>query len=188
MCKVLFEGVIPFFNPFLFDDCVKIEVIRGDITRLNAEAIVDPANSYMTMGGGLSGIIRRLGGEEIKREAQQHVPVPVGKAIVTKAGKLPSKFVIHAPTMERPAEKITPENTRLAMKAVLECAEKKRIKEIAVPGLGTGVGGVSYQDAPRAMVEAIRNHKSRVIEKIILVGFDESLYEAFKEAVEYWNK
>lgn len=161
---------------------MKIEVLKGDITKLKVEAIANPANSRMTMGGGLSGIIRKVGGEEIRKEAQKFAPVSVGNAIVTGAGRLPCKFVIHAPTMERPAEKITSENTRLAMKAILECAEQQNIREIAVPGLGTGVGGVPYEEAAKVMVKTIKNSQTKMIQKIILVAYDECLYETFKRA------
>lgn len=103
---------------------MEIKVVKGDITKLEVEAIVNPANSNITMGGGLAGIIRRVGGEKIKKEAQKYIPVKVGDAVVTGAGRLPTKFVIHAPTMERPAMRVGKGNVQLAMRAILECAEK----------------------------------------------------------------
>ena len=161
---------------------MKIEIIKGDITKLKVEAIVSPANSYITMGGGLAGIIRRAGGEGIKEEAKKYVPVNVGEAIVTKAGKLPAKFVIHAPTMEKPAQRISGENIRLTMRAILECAEKNNIREVAIPGLGTGVGGVPCKEAATIMLKALRDFKARTIRRVIIVAFDHNLYLAFKEA------
>lgn len=162
---------------------MKIEVVRGDITKMEVEAIVNPANSHITMGGGLAGVIRRKGGEEIREEAQKFTPVEVGRAVLTKAGKLPCRFVIHAPTMERPAQKTTKEKVRLATKGILECAEKNGINEVAVPGLGTGVGGVPPKDAAKVMVEKIKNFPAKNVKKIILVGYSEELYHAFKEAI-----
>lgn len=158
-----------------------IEVLRGDITKMGVEAIVNPANSYITMGGGLAGAIRRAGGEEIRKEAQKFTPVEVGRAVLTKAGKLPCKFVIHAPTMKRPAQKTTKENVRLATKGILECAERNGIEEIAIPGLGTGVGRVPYKDAAKVMTEEIKSFPAKSVKKIILVAFDEELYQAFRE-------
>lgn len=73
---------------------VKISVITGDITRLEVDAIVNPANSMLIMGGGVAGAIKRVGGKEIEDEALKYAPVPVGKAIATKAGKLKAKYVI----------------------------------------------------------------------------------------------
>jgi O-acetyl-ADP-ribose deacetylase (regulator of RNase III) len=159
---------------------MKIEVVKADITRLDVEAIVNPANSRITMGGGLAGIIRSRGGEEIREEAQRHVPVPVGKAVVTGAGRLPCKYVIHAPTMERPAMKITAKNTELAMKAVLECAEENGISEVAVPGLGTGVGGVPLDDAARVMIGTAKGFRPGAVRKVIFVSYDDEFYEALR--------
>ena len=107
---------------------------------MKIEAIVNPANSYILMGGGLAGVIRRKGGPEIVEEAKKFVPVEVGKAVITGPGRLPCKFIIHAPTMREPAERIGAENVKKAMDAVLKCAEENGIEEVAVPGLGTGVG------------------------------------------------
>lgn len=161
---------------------MEISVVRGDITKLEMESIVNPANSMVTMGGGLAGIIRKVGGDEIRQEAQKFVPVPVGKAVVTRAGKLPAKFVIHAPTMEKPAEKVGKENARLAMRAILECAVENNISEVAVPGLGTGVGGVSYKDAAEVMVSEIKKYKGEYPKNVILVAYNDKLYKAFQNA------
>ncbi len=158
-----------------------IEVFKGDITGLDIEAIVNPANSRLIMGGGLAGVIKNKGGKEIEDEARKKAPVEVGKATVTSAGDLPAKYVIHAPTMENPAEDISPENVRLATCAVLNCAEENKIREVAVPGLGTGVGGVSSEEAAKVMVEEIQNFDPESLEKVVLVGYDEELYEAFEK-------
>ncbi|MBW3022866.1 macro domain-containing protein [Candidatus Woesearchaeota archaeon] len=158
---------------------MEIKIMHGDITELDVEAIVNPANSYLIMGGGLAGIIKRKGGVQIEEEARKFAPCPVGKAVVTKAGRLKCNKIIHAPTMQRPAEKITEENVRLATKAILECAEKYAIKEVAIPGLGTGVGGVDEKEAAKAMIETIKNCITEVIRRIILVGYTEELYKAF---------
>ncbi|RLE47642.1 MAG: macro domain-containing protein, partial [Candidatus Methanomethylicota archaeon] len=85
--------------------------------------------------GGVAGAIKRVGGVEIELEARKHAPIPVGEAIFTGAGKLKAKYVIHAPTMERPAMKIGIENVRLAMRAALKCAESLGLRSIAFPGL-----------------------------------------------------
>ncbi len=163
---------------------MKVEVYKGDITQLDFQAIVNPANSSLVMGGGLAGIIKKKGGEEIEEEAKEQAPLDVGSAIVTTSGKLPCEFVIHAPTMVRPAQKVSPENARLAMKGILKCAEENGIKEIAVPGLGTGVGGVSAKDAASVMVDELKNFESDVVEKVLLVGYSDELYTAFKEELE----
>jgi len=82
---------------------VRIVVLTGDITKQEVDAIVNPANSMLVMGGGVAGAIKRVGGKEIEDESVKHAPVPVGEAVATGAGRLKAKYVIHAPTMERPA-------------------------------------------------------------------------------------
>lgn len=162
---------------------MEIKVVEDDITKLDAEAIVNPANSKLTMGGGLAGIIRKKGGEAIQKEAKVKAPVKVGEATVTTAGNLPSRYVIHAPTMENPAQKVSAKNARLAMKGILKTAEQNNIKEVAVPGLGTGVGGVPYEEAAKVMVDEAKKFEGKNLKKIIFVGYEESLYEAFRSAL-----
>lgn len=163
---------------------MKVEVVQEDITQLEVEAIVNPANSGLVMGGGLAGIIKDKGGAEIEEEAQKHAPVDVGKAVITTGGDLPAKYVIHAPTMESPTKNVPAKNAGKAMRGILECAEENGVNEVAVPGLGTGVGGVSAEDAAEAMVQEIKDFESVKIEKILLLGYGDELYEAFKEAKE----
>ena len=93
---------------------MKITVLQGDLTKLKVDAIVNPANSFGEMGGGVAGVIRRIGGEEIEREAVRQAPIPIGKAVVTTAGSLPCKKVIHAPTMVNPSERTDTASVRKA--------------------------------------------------------------------------
>lgn len=164
----------------------KVEVISGDITELEVDAIVNPANSQLLMGGGVAGAILRAGGEQIQGEALQKAPVPIGKAVATTAGKLKAKYVIHAPTMTRPAMPIGKENAGHATKAALECAEQLNIKSIAFPGLGTGVGGLKAAEAAQVMVQEIKRYIEACtsINRIVLVGFDADLTQAFKREIE----
>jgi len=155
-----------------------IIVKKGDITEEECDAIVNPANSSGHMGGGVALAIKLKGGKEIEEEAVKKAPIPLGKAIATKAGKLKCKFVIHSPTMQKPAEKIPLENVRLATRAALELAKKLKIKSIAFPGMGTGVGGIKAEDAARIMIEEFKNFEDL---EIRVIAFDEKLYQAFKK-------
>jgi len=168
---------------------VKILVKKGDITKLDVDAIVNAANSMLIMGGGVAGAILRTGGREIQEEALKLAPVPVGKAVATKAGKLKAKYVIHAPTMERPAMRIPKENVEAATKGALECAEQLKIGSVAFPGMGTGVGGLRLAEAAEVMVQEIRSciDKGITLNQIILVGFTEDLTLAFQNAVRTSN-
>jgi O-acetyl-ADP-ribose deacetylase (regulator of RNase III) len=164
---------------------VRIIVEKGDITKLQVDAIVNAANSRLIMGGGVAGAILRAGGREIQEEALRHAPIPVGKAVATKAGKLKAKYVIHTPTMERPAMRIRGENVQLATKGALECAEQLKIGSIAFPGMGTGVGGLDPEEAARVMVQELKKciDKGTTLKQIILVGFTQDLTQAFQNAV-----
>ena len=164
---------------------VTIKVIQGDITVLDVEAIVNPANSWLIMGGGVAAAIKKAGGRVIEDEARRHAPLAVGEAIATTAGRLKAKYVIHAPTMQKLAMKINVKNVRLAMRAALNCAKELGIKSIAFPGLGTGVGGVPLHKAAEVMVDELKCHleAGTSLNEVILVGFREDLAREFLKAV-----
>lgn len=165
---------------------VEIDVVRGDITGIDVEAIVNPANSQMIMGGGVAGAIKRAGGRGIEEEAKKYAPVPVGRAVATGGGRLKAKYVIHAPTMEQPAMRTTPSKVRAAVKASLNLCRKLGIREVAFPGMGTGVGGLDVRVAAELMINEIVEHvkEGTTLTKILLVAYNEKLYKAFKEELE----
>ena len=159
---------------------MSIEIRKGDITTLHCDAIVNPANSFGYMGGGVAGAIKRVGGANIEREAVKKAPIPVGSAIATTGGSLNCQYVIHAPTMEKPAMQINAENVQRATNAALSLGVKLQIKSIAIPGMGTGVGGVSYNDASKVIMSIVKKFESQ-FEKIILIDRNEGMIEAFKQ-------
>lgn len=150
----------------------------GDITKISCDAIVNPANSFGYMGGGVAGAIKRIGGTVIENEAVIKAPIDVGSAVVTTAGTLPCKYIIHAPTMERPAMRIGIENVKKATYAALKLGENLKIKSIVIPGMGTGVGGVSYVDAAKTMVAVAKEFEKR-FDSIILIDRNEEMIKAF---------
>jgi len=156
-------------------------VTKGDITLEDVDAIVNPANSYGLMGGGVALAIKKAGGDAIEDGAVDASPIPVGTAVLTTAGLLKARYVIHAPTMTEPAEETDLENVRMAVRAALRCAVENNILSLAFPGMGTGVGGIGKDDAARAMLEEIRyfTQKNSSIKEIRLVGFDDGLHTAF---------
>ncbi|QLJ52364.1 MAG: O-acetyl-ADP-ribose deacetylase (regulator of RNase III) [Candidatus Fermentimicrarchaeum limneticum] len=164
---------------------VVIRVVKGDITKIEADAIVNPANSFGFMGGGVALAIKRAGGDEIEKEAVGKAPIAIGKAVATTAGKLNAKFVIHAPTMTSPAGETDVEKVKEATIAALRCAEENRAKSVAFPGMGTGVGGLSYEAAAEAMAESIKefSRKSKTVKEIILIGYGRELADCFVNAL-----
>jgi len=160
---------------------IKIKMFVGDITSPEVDAIVNPANSYGYMGGGVAGAIKRIGGEEIELEAVSQTPILIGFAIVTTAGKLRCRHIIHAPTMEQPASLTNVANIKEAVRAALECAEENRLERIAFPGMGTGIGSVPKDKAAEAMLEVIINFEANHLKELFLVDRN-------KEMVDAWSK
>ncbi len=160
----------------------KVIAVEGDITEFDGDAIVNAANSLMIMGGGVAGAIKRKGGVEIEKEAMEKAPVPVGEAIATGGGKLKVKYVIHAPTMERPAMRIPPKNAYLSTKAALKKAKELGVKRIAFPLMGTGVGGLTIDEAVKEMLKAIKEECEGM--EVYLYAYGNRAYEELVKALE----
>ncbi len=158
-----------------------IKIQKGDITKVDAEAIVNPSNSFGWMGGGSAAAIVKAGGQEIEREITDKAPLEIGKAVTTKAGKLPYKVVIHAPTMESPAQKAVSYNVAMSIRGALLLADDQKIKSIAMPGLGTGVGEFPKKEAAKIMIEELKKFQPHDLEKVILIDIDDELVEAWEK-------
>jgi O-acetyl-ADP-ribose deacetylase (regulator of RNase III) len=163
-----------------------VVVKQGDITIEHVDAIVNPANSYGTMGGGLALTLKRRGGDVIEEEAVNAAPIPLGSAVATTAGTLKSAYIIHSPTMDEPVRRIGVENIRRSVRAALSCAVGHHLASLAFPGMGTGIGNVRKDAAARAMVEEVKAflEEDDSIEEIRLVALDEELFKSFTK----WTK
>ncbi|RMH33643.1 MAG: macro domain-containing protein [Nitrospirae bacterium] len=160
---------------------MQIEIVHGSILDVETEAIVNAANSHGTMGGGVAGVIRRVAGPQVEREARKQAPIPVGHAILTSGGNTRFRFIVHAPTMPEPAMRIPAINVGLATKAALKCADEAGLTSIALPGMGTGVGGVSPEEAAQHMMREIRSFQPRSLRRVILVDIDPAMVQAWRE-------
>ena len=134
---------------------------QGDLTQINCDAIVNPANSLGYMGGGVAGAIKNVGGVIIEKEAIGQAPIKIGRAVATSAGNLQNKYIIHAPTMRKPAMQIDIENVKLATNAALKLADELQLKTIAIPGMGSGVGGVSEKKAAMTMMSIVKKYQDK---------------------------
>jgi O-acetyl-ADP-ribose deacetylase (regulator of RNase III) len=163
----------------------KIAVVSGDITKLEVDAIVNPANSQLIMGGGVAGAILRAGGRQVQEQALKKAPVQIGHAVATTAGKLKAKYIVHTPTMTRPAMATSLDNVKAATKAALRCAHQAHAQSLAFPGLGTGVGGLDPREAAKIMVETMKKaiEPDTTIKRIILVGYNSDMARAFERAL-----
>ncbi len=165
---------------------VEIEIQQGDLLKVAADAIVNPANSGGTMGGGVAGVIRAVAGACVEAEAMKQAPIPVGAAIVTPVGRgktlLAPTAIIHAPTMRRPAEAIPVENVNLATAAALALADRMGYAVLAFPGMGTGVGRVTPEAAAHAMLAEITRFQARALHKIVLIDMNPRVVAAWRKA------
>jgi len=160
----------------------KILFVQGDITEMTVDAIVNPANTDLTMDSGVAGAIRRKAGERVQEECERLAPVRLGATTVTTGGNLKAHYVIHAAAM-RPQERATAESIRLATRASLMRAEEKAIRSMAFPAIGTGRAGFSMEECAPIMLKATLDHiKMRTsLEKIYFVLFDEAALKVFEE-------
>ena len=122
-----------------------IAVVLGDLTEERTDAIVNPANSALSHGGGVAGAIVRNGGREIQAESSAKAPVPVGEATVTGAGRLPCRYVIHTvgPVWGEGDEEA---KLRRAVASALGKAEELGLASVAMPGISTGIFGYPKAD------------------------------------------
>jgi O-acetyl-ADP-ribose deacetylase len=161
---------------------VTIEVVDADITQLEVDAVVNAANDHLWMGSGVAGAIKRVGGVEIEQEAVALGPIAVGDAVVTDAGRLPAKHVIHGAVMGQDLS-TNAETIARTTRRCLEVAQELGAKSIALPALGTGVGGIAPEVAAVAMVGAARSLEPGSIERIVFAVFGRDALRAFETAV-----
>src|SRR5207237_7924837 len=119
---------------------VELEVVEGDITKLDVDAIANAANDRLWMGAGVAGAIKRAGGEEIEREAVAKGPIPVGEAVATGAGALHARWVVHGAVMGQDL-RTNADLVRMTTASCLRVADELGAESLALPAFGTGVGG-----------------------------------------------
>jgi len=162
-----------------------ISVERGDITDREVDALVNPANTALTMTTGVAAAIKRKGGVIIEEEAMRQGPVEVGEALLTPGGNLQATHVIHAVVMG-PDLKTDAEVVGRATRAALAVADKHRLTSIAMPALGTGVGHVAPAAAADAMIEAVAAHVKwgkTALKRVLFVLYLDDAYRAFTDTL-----
>lgn len=163
-----------------------LEAVQGDITDLDVDAITNAANDHLWMGAGVAGAIRRRGGEAIEREAVAKGPIAVGSAVETGAGALPSRLVIHAAVMGPDLSTDLP-TVRTTTRSVLLLACHLNMSSVALPLLGTGVGGLDVGEVADTMADEVaafaREGEGQGL-RVLLVGYDDVAAMAVRTAVE----
>lgn len=163
-----------------------VEVVRGDITELEADVIVNAANSWLKHGGGVALAIVRRGGQVIQRESDEYVarhgPVPVGGVAVTGAGALKAKHVVHAvgPVYGEESHR---EKLASAFRNSLLKAEELGAKTIALPAISTGVYGYPLRECAEVLAQVLSEftREGRTLKRITVCLRDEEAYRVFCE-------
>jgi O-acetyl-ADP-ribose deacetylase (regulator of RNase III) len=163
----------------------RIELWNGDICDLEVDAIVNAANLSLWMSTGVGGALKRAGGDSIEFAAVRQAPVPLGGAIVTPAGKLAARAVIHAVSLDRDRRTSGP-IIDAAVRSAMARAREIDATSIAFPALGTGVGGFPLEEAARITVAAVREELavSPGIAHVVFALRGAAVYEAFRAVLQ----
>lgn len=163
-----------------------LEIIQGDITKLEVDAIVNAANNKLVMGGGVAYAIKKEGGKIIEEEALIKGPIKIGEAVATSAGNLKAKYVIHAAVM---GMDFTTDEIKIRQATLnsLKVAEALNLKSVAMPALGCGVGRFPKNFAAKIMSQEVfkflKENKQKTLEKIIFVLYDKETLDIFKNTI-----
>jgi O-acetyl-ADP-ribose deacetylase (regulator of RNase III) len=170
---------------------MKIQLIKGDITKIDVDAIVNAANTRLMGGGGVDGAIHKAGGPAIMRECdvirEKFGGCPTGKAVITTAGNLPAKHVIHTVgPVWRGGHQHEPDLLKDAYRNSLSIAEEHHLKSIAFPNISTGVYGFPIEDAADIAIETVIKYMEQhtIIEAVTFVCFDTISYVIYREKLQ----
>ncbi len=162
-----------------------LELIEGDITEQETDAIVNAANGQLVLGGGVAGAIGSKGGPAIQAECSQKAPIGVGEAVITTGGDLKAKYVIHAvgPRMGEGDEDAKLQNATLNS---LKVADANKLKSIAFPAVSTGIFGYPLDRCAQIMLRAAIEYLSgdTGLERVIFCLYDDESYDIFLSELE----
>jgi O-acetyl-ADP-ribose deacetylase (regulator of RNase III) len=163
----------------------RIEIWNGDICELEVDAIVVPAIGSLWMSTGVAGAIKRAGGDAIEFAAIRQGPVALGSAVVTPAGTLAARAVIHAVSLDRD-RRTTEEALEAAVRNAMARAREIGASSIAFPALGSGVGGFPLEDGARITVRTVREElpASPTIAHVVFALRGAEAYKAFSHAIQ----
>ena len=166
---------------------MNIQLIKGDITKIEVDVIVNAANSRLVGGGGVDGAIHKAGGPAIMHECdlirEKSGGCPTGKAVITTAGKLPASKVIHTVgPVWNGGNMNEPTLLKNAYYNSLQLAAKYHLASIAFPNISTGVYGYPLEAAADIAIETVLNFKNQAgtVKQVIFVCFDTLSYDIYK--------
>jgi len=158
------------------------EVLKGDLSEFEADALVNAAGTSLKMGGGVAAALRNKGGEKLAREARSRGPVDLGEAVETKAYNLKADYVIHAAGQPHFGDyKATPESIRQATRNALKLADELGCESIGLPAIGCGIAGCPIEKGAPVIVEEINNFKPTNLKKTTIVAYSREDHDVFKK-------
>src|SRR3954454_18933307 len=162
----------------------RVEVLDTDITTLDVDAIANAANTRLMHGGGVAGAISRAGGPSIQDESDGKAPIRLGEGVETAAGDMPSRWVIHAATMELGGP-TSADIIRRATAATLDKADALGAKSLALVAFGTGLRGVPLAEAAAMEVEEVRRplDGETALQRVVFAVHGDAAREAFEAAL-----
>jgi O-acetyl-ADP-ribose deacetylase (regulator of RNase III) len=162
-----------------------LELTQGDITDLDTDAIVNAANTALTLGGGVAGAIRRKGGPKIQEECNRIGGIHVGGAVKTTGGNLKAKYVIHA-VGPRHGEEHEDAKLKDATLNSLILADKHKLKTIAFPAISTGIFGFPKDRCATIMLSTTIAYLEgpTKLEKVVFCLYDQNTFEIFKRTLQ----
>ena len=165
---------------------MRISLLQGDITKVEADAIVNAANTSLLGGGGVDGAIHRAGGPAILEECRniraRQGGCKVGEAVITTAGKLPAEFVIHTVGPRWNGGKSgEPEKLESCYRNVLRLAQENGVKTLAIPNISTGIYGYPKDLAAQVALNSVSAYDDGLPEEVMFVCFDEENYAIYQQ-------
>lgn len=167
----------------------RIEILQGDLTEMDVDAIVNAANNDLLLGGGVAGAIDLKGGVEIQKECDKIGSIPLGSAVLTGGGNLKAKYVIHAASMEL-GGRTSAATLRSSTAHALRIAAQKGLKSIAFPAVGTGIAQFPVRECADIMLRETAKHfeQPTSVEKVYFVLFDKAAQATFVAALRELQK
>ncbi len=168
---------------------MQIDLILGDITTIEIDAIVNAANTSLLGGGGVDGAIHRAGGKQILEDCikirNRQGGCKVGEAVITSAGNLNAKKVIHTvgPRWNN-GESQEEEKLEKCYQNCLKIAGENNIKSIAFPNISTGIYKFPKEKAASIAIETIKSNVNTQLEKVVFVCYDKESYEIYDRKLE----